>query len=72
MYKTTRKNDKFNWGKDQEEALENVTEILQNLLVLHMPRRKGLLHLYTDTSKFSTCSILWQVIDGKECLLAFH
>ncbi len=72
MYKTTRKNNKFNWGKDQQEDLEKVKEILQNLPVLHMPRRKGLLRLYTDTSTFSTGSSLWQVIDGKECLLAFH
>ncbi len=72
MYKTTRKNDKFNWGKDQEEALEKVKEMLQNPPVLHMHRRKGLHRLYTDISKFTPGSSLWEVIDCKERLLAFH
>ncbi len=54
------------------KAFENVKEILQNPPVLHMSRKQVALRLYTDTSKYATGSLLWQIIDGKERLLAYH
>ncbi len=72
IYKTTGKNTKFELGIEQMKAFEKVKEILQTPPVLHMPRKQGLLRLYTDTSKYATGSSLWQIIDGKERLLAYH
>ncbi|KAJ8034778.1 hypothetical protein HOLleu_21759 [Holothuria leucospilota] len=40
--------------------------------ILHMPKRKGRLTLYSDTSRVATGSYLTQTIDGKEYLLGYY
>ena len=39
--------------------------------VLHMPNKTGSFHLYSDTSKFVTCSALYQIQGGKPKLIAY-
>ena len=39
--------------------------------VLHMPNKTGGFHLYSDTSKFATCSALYQIQGGKPQLIAY-
>ena len=39
--------------------------------VLHMPNKTGRFHLYSDTSKFSTGSTLYQIQNGKPKLIAY-
>ena len=40
-------------------------------LVLHMPNKTGRFHLYSDTSKFVTGSMLYQIQNGKPKLMAY-
>ena len=40
-------------------------------LVLHMPNKTGRFHLYSDTSKFVTGSVLYQIQSGKPKLIAY-
>ena len=39
--------------------------------VLHMPNKTGRFHLYSDTSKFATGSVLYQIQNGKPKLIAY-
>ena len=39
--------------------------------VLHMPNKTGRFHLYSDTSKFATGSVLYQIQNGKSKLIAY-
>ena len=39
--------------------------------VLHMPNTTGRFHLYSDTSKFATGSVLYQIENGKHKLIAY-
>ena len=39
--------------------------------MLHLPENKGRFHLYSDTSKFATCSVLYQIQNGKPKLIAY-
>ena len=39
--------------------------------VLHLPDSKGRFHLYADTSKFATGSVLYQIQKGKPKLMAY-
>ena len=39
--------------------------------VLHMPNTTGRFHLYSDTSKFSTGTTLYQIQNGRPKLIAY-
>ena len=39
--------------------------------VLHMPNKTGRFHLYIDTSKFATGSVLYKMQNGKPKLIAY-
>ena len=39
--------------------------------VLHMPKREGKFHLYSDTSKFAAGSALYQIQNGKSRLIVY-
>ena len=39
--------------------------------VLHMPNKTGRFHLYSDSSKFATDSVLYQIQNGKPKLIAY-
>ena len=39
--------------------------------VLHMPNKTGRFHLYSDTSKFTTGSMLYQIQNGKPKLIGY-
>ena len=64
----TRKGIPFHWGKEQEEAFQEVKHRISRPPVLHLPRPIGRLVLFSDTSKVGTGSSLWQYQDGKPCL----
>ena len=44
---------------------------LQKPPVLHLPDRKGRLHLYSDTSIIPTSSALYQIPNGKPKVIAY-
>ena len=71
IYDLTRKGRPFLWGKEQQNAFEEIKSRMQNPPVLSMPDRKGRFILYSDTSKLATGSALYQFQDGKPRLIAY-
>ena len=67
----TRKGIPFRWGKEQEEAFQEVKHRMSTPPVLHLPRAVGRLVLFSDTSKVGTGSSLWQYQDGKPRLIGY-
>ena len=65
IYDLTKKGRPFLWGKEQQDAFEEIKSRMQNPPVLSMPNRKGRFILYSDTSKLATGSVLYQFQDGK-------
>ena len=57
-------------GKKQQDSFEEIKH-RNKPPVLHMPHTTGRFHLYSDTNKFATGSVLYQVQNGKPKLIAF-
>ena len=71
IYDLTRKGRPFIWGEEQQEAFEEIKRRLVQAPVLHMPKRQGRFHFYSDTSKFAAGSALYQIQNGKPKLMAY-
>ena len=71
IYDLTRKGRPFNLGKEQQDSFEEIKCRLIKPPVLHMPNKTGRFHLYSDTSKFTTGSTLYQIQNGKPKLIAY-
>ena len=71
IYHLTRKGKPFNWGKEQQDSLKEIKHRLMKPPVLHMPNKTGRFHLYSDTSKFVTGSVLYQIQNGNPKLSAY-
>ena len=65
IYDLTRKGRQFVWGKEQQDAFEEIKQRLQKPPVLQMPDKIGRFQLYSDTSKYATDSALYQIQNGK-------
>ena len=71
IYDLTRKGRPFNWGKEQQDTFEEIKCRLIKAPVLHVPNKTGRFHLYSDSSKFTTGSALYQIQNGKPKLIAY-
>ena len=71
IYDLRRKGKPFYWGKEQQDLFVEIKCRLMKLPVLHMPNKTGRFHLYSDTSKFATGSVLYQIQGGKPKLIAY-
>ena len=71
IYDLTRKGRQFVWGKEQQDAFDQIKQRLQKPPVLHMPDKIGRFQLYSDTSKYATGSALYQIQNGKPKLIAY-
>ena len=71
IYDLSRKGRQFIWGEEQQNAFDEIKKRLQKPPILHLPDNKGRFHLYSDTSKFSTGSALYQIQNGKSKLIAY-
>ena len=65
LYNLPRKGRQFIWGKEQQSALEEIKHRLIRPPILHMPNHEGRFYLYSDMSKFTTGSTLYQIQIGK-------
>ena len=54
IYDLTRKGRQFVWGKQEQNAFEEIKWRLQKPPVLHMLDKVGRFQLYSDTSKYAT------------------
>ena len=71
IYDLTRKGRQFVWGKEQQDAFEEIKQRLQRPPVLHMPDKVGRFQLYSDTSKYATGDALYQIQNGKPKLIVY-
>ena len=71
IYDLTRKGRYFIGEEEQQLAFEEIKHRLTKLPVLHLPDSKGRFHLYSDTSKFATGSVLYQIQGGKPTVIAY-
>ena len=71
IYNLTKKGRQFIWGKEQQQAFDEIKHRLQRPPVLHLPDRYGRFQLYSDTSKFATGSALYQIQNGQPRLIAY-
>ena len=71
IYDLTRKGKPFVWGREQQDSLEEIKHRLIKSPVVHMPNTTGRFHLYSDTSKFATGHVLYQIQNGKPKLIAY-
>ena len=70
-YDFIRKDRPFNWEQEQQTAFDEIKSRLQKPPVLHLPDNRRRFHLYSDTSKYATGSVLYQIQNGKPKLIAF-
>ena len=61
----------FVWEKEQQDSFEEIKHRLIIPPVLHMPNTTGRFCFYSDTSKFATGSVLYQIQNGKPKLIAY-
>ena len=71
IYDLTRKGRPFYWGKEQQDSFAEIKHRLMKPPVLHMPNKTGRFHLYSDTRKYMTGSMLYQIQGGKPKLIAY-
>ena len=71
IYDLTGKGRQFLWGKEQQQAFDEIKCRLQRPPVLHLPNIHGCFQLYSDTSKFATGSVLYQVQNRQPRLIAY-
>ena len=55
------KGRQFVWGKEKQDAFEEINHRLQKPPVLHMPDKIGRFQLYSNTSRYATSSALYQI-----------
>ena len=71
IYGLTRKGRQFIWGKEQQDAFEEIKQRLVKALILHILNPGGRFHLYSDMSKFAMGSALYQIQNGKPKLILY-
>ena len=71
IYNLTRKGRQFIWGKEQQDAFEEIKCRLVKAPILHMPSCEGIFHLCSDMSKFAAGSALYQIQNGRAKLIAY-
>ena len=71
IYNVTRKGRQFILGEEQQKAFEEIKHRLIKLPVLSLLNSTGRIHLYSDTSKFATGSVVYQIQNGKPKLVAY-
>ena len=71
IYDLTRQGRPFVWEKEQQDSFEEINQKLIRPPALYMPNTTGRFHLFSDTSKFVTGSVLYQIQNGKPKLIAY-
>ena len=64
IYDLTTKGRQFVWGREQQDAFEEIKQRLQKPPVLYMPDKIGRFQLYSDTRKYARGSALYKIQNG--------
>lgn len=71
MVDLTRKDSKFKWTNECEQALNNLKKALIGADVMAYPRNKGTYILDTDASDYAIGAVLSQEQDGQEKVISY-
>lgn len=71
MVDLTRKDSKFKWTNECEQALNNLKKALIGADVMAYPRNKGIYILDTDASDYTIGAVLSQEQDGQEKVISY-
>ena len=71
LIKLTEKNRVFSWGREQQDAFDQLKQLLEQAPVLAHPRKEGSFILDTDASNEGIGAVLSQVQDDEEKVIAF-
>ena len=71
QYEKSTPNGPFYWEHEQQTPFNEIKSRLQKTPALHLPDKKGIFHLYSDTSKHAMGSALYQIQNGKPKLIAY-
>ena len=71
IYHLTKQDVPFKWTVHQEKSFNEIKKRLCSSPVLSLPISGGRFIMYSDTSHPHAGSVLWQIKDGKPCLLGY-
>ena len=72
IYDLTKKKNKFKWTHVQQQAFDQIKELLVSPPVLRMPKGNGFYRLESDTSRDATGGVLYQWQDNEWALIGYH
>ena len=72
LHALTRKNCDFIWTEEHDDSYEKIRQALVSPPVLCAPQGTGDFHLYSDTSRTCTGSILMQDIAGQQRVIGYY
>ncbi|KAL5017009.1 hypothetical protein ScPMuIL_006598, partial [Solemya velum] len=72
FYNLTKKNTRFHWNKQCQEAFNTLKVALQESVILQYPRFDQPFILDTDSSDHSSGAILSQLHEGEEKVISFY
>ena len=71
LHALTRKNVKFEWTQECQEAFDTLKQKLTSALIVALPRDEGEYRLDTDASGWAIGAVLSQVQDGHERVISY-
>ena len=71
IHSLTRKGAQFEWSEQCQSNFDEIKAILMSEPCLTLPRRYGLLRLYTDASIHGCGAALYQIQDNRERLISY-
>ena len=71
LTRLTRNDTPWHWGKTEQQAFENLKDLLTSDHVLAYPNRHGLFILDTDASLYGMGAVLSQMQDGEERVICY-
>ena len=71
IYHLTKQDVPFKWTVHQEKSFNEIKKCLCSSLILSLPISGGRFIMYSNTSRTHAGSALWQIQDGKPCLLGY-
>ena len=71
IYHLTKQDVPFKWTVHQKKSFNEIKKHLCSSPILSLPISGGRFIMYSDTSRTHVGSALWQIQDGKPCLLRY-